>query len=535
MRNFRTSIFMLALMLFTTFVSGQVYYGSDAQSIIPGVDLMKIDRESTAPTYFRFEAGKELAQENMSSWLKSTFKLSPNNDFQEVTRLTDQMGHTHIRYQQRLDGIPILDAIFVVHINNNKIYSINGNIYKHLNLKNNIIINKQIALDKALAFVDADRYKWEMQEEEALLKRQSNDPYATYFPKGELTILPDAANNNFDDHYYAYVFNIYADKPVRRSDFFIDASTGEMLFENKTIKTADAPGTAVTKYSGVQPIVSDSYNGIYRLRESGRGNGIETYDMNEGTNYGNAVDFEDADNYWDNLNAQQDEVAGDAHWGAEMTYDYYWLKHGRNSIDGNGFALLSYIHYDVAYANAFWDGQRMTYGDGGGGWTALTAIDICAHEVSHGLTSFTSNLIYSYESGALNESYSDIFGASVEWFASPAQGDWLMGEDIGSPLRSMSDPNAYGDPDTYYGTDWYFGTGDNGGVHTNSGVLNYWYYLLSDGGTGVNDNGDAFNVSGRLNRLAHAPSRFNLPLMRFMQLELVPLIYLVYKPILQQI
>ncbi|MCD4680720.1 MAG: M4 family metallopeptidase, partial [Bacteroidales bacterium] len=241
----------------------------------------------------------------------------------------------------------------------------------------------------------------------------------------------------------------------------------------------------------------DSYSGIYRLRETGRGNGIETYDMNEGTNYGNAVDFEDTDNYWDNVNPQQDEVATDAHWGAESTYDYYWLEHGRNSIDGNGFALRSYIHYDVAYANAFWDGQRMTYGDGDGVvWSPLTALDICAHEITHGLTSFTANLIYSYESGALNEAYSDIFGCSVEWYAKPTMANWLMGEDIGSPLRSMQDPNAFNDPDTYLGNYWATGPGDYGGVHTNCGVLSYWYYLLSDGGSGVNDNGDAYNVSG---------------------------------------
>ncbi len=110
----------------------------------------------------------------------------------------------------------------------------------------------------------------------------------------------------------------------------------------------------------------------------------------------------------------------------------------------------------------------MTYGDGG---APFQVIDVVGHEISHGLTSNTANLVYSYESGALNESFSDIFGAAVEFDAlGYNNGDWLMGEDRGSAIRSLSNPNQYGDPDTYFGTYWFTGAGDNGGVHTNSGV-----------------------------------------------------------------
>ena len=119
-------------------------------------------------------------------------------------------------------------------------------------------------------------------------------------------------------------------------------------------------------------------------------------------------------------------------------------------------------------------------------------------DFTHGLTSNTANLIYSAESGALNESFSDIFGTCVENYATPADWDWLIGEDLSSsPFRSMSDPNSHGDPDTYFGTNWASLTGgDSGGVHTNSGVQNFWFYLLSEGGSGVNDNSDAYNVTG---------------------------------------
>jgi Zn-dependent metalloprotease len=131
----------------------------------------------------------------------------------------------------------------------------------------------------------------------------------------------------------------------------------------------------------------------------------------------------------------------------------------------------------------------MTYGDGNGTtFTPLTAIDITAHEIAHGLTSNTSNLVYSNESGALNESFSDIFGVSVESFANNNTLNWIIGEDAtpnGNGIRNMSNPNAFADPDTYLGTNYYTGTQDNGGVHTNSGVQNFWYYLLTVGGTGT--------------------------------------------------
>ncbi|MBI4645283.1 MAG: M4 family metallopeptidase [Bacteroidia bacterium] len=220
--------------------------------------------------------------------------------------------------------------------------------------------------------------------------------------------------------------------------------------------------------------------------------------MNMGTSYGNAVDFTDNDNYWNNINAQQDEVATDAHWGTEMTYDYYYYQHGRNSIDNSGYLLINYVHYQINYNNAFWNGQWMTYGDGDGiNFTPLISIDVVGHEITHGLISFTANLNYSYSSGALNESFCDIFGNAIEFYAKT--GNWRLGEDItsnGLGIRNMANPNEFNNPDTYAGTYWYSGSDDYGGVHTNSGVQNYWFYLLSEGGTGTNDNGDDYSITG---------------------------------------
>ncbi|HEY6564462.1 MAG TPA: M4 family metallopeptidase, partial [Pirellulaceae bacterium] len=142
----------------------------------------------------------------------------------------------------------------------------------------------------------------------------------------------------------------------------------------------------------------------------------------------------------------------------------------------------------------------MIYGDGNGTtYGPLVTLDIAGHEITHGVVEFTSGLIYANESGALNESFADIFGEVIENYASGTN-DWLMGDQIGigqsGALRSFSNPNQFSDPDTYLGNFWYTATGDNGGVHTNSGVQNKWFYNLTVGGAGVDDNGVAYNVTG---------------------------------------
>ena len=327
----------------------------------------------------------------------------------------------------------------------------------------------------------------------------------------------------------AYKFNIYAEKPLSRAWIYVDARTGKIVHTNAIIKDVDhinklnenasdnflnattsmyspqVTTNAATRYSGGRNIETQLSGSYYVLHDLTRGNGIFTYNMLTGTNYSAAVEFKDADNNWTAAeydNAAKDNAALDAQWGAEMTYDYWTQKHNRNSYDGNGAAIKSYVHFDKAYDNAYWNGSVMTYGDGSDTYfDALTALDVCGHEIGHAVCSSTANLTYSNESGAINEGLSDIWGASIEYFAAPEKQTWLIGEDIErraghAALRSMSDPKSEGQPDTYKGTNWYTGTGDNGGVHTNSGVLNHWYYLLAAGGSGTNDLGNSFNVTG---------------------------------------
>jgi hypothetical protein len=199
------------------------------------------------------------------------------------------------------------------------------------------------------------------------------------------------------------------------------------------------------------------------------------------------------------------QVGVGIHWASEQTYDYFLETFGRNSYDDDGGAIISYADWkeEDEINNAFWAGSFAAYGVGDGevhgSWGA---IDVVGHEISHGVTDHSANLVYHRESGALNESFSDIFGATVEFFAEGRdKGDWLMGEDIYKDLgsiRSLKNPKARFDPDTYLGEYWFntINTNDNGGVHTNSGVQNHWFYLLSEGGSGENDDGISFQVTG---------------------------------------
>jgi Zn-dependent metalloprotease len=493
-------LFFAAILSFPLFASNSnlpaVYKGVHADEKLNGATVYRENQFSNIPSYVAFDESHQVNLEVFTSYLKKIFKLDAQLGFVETSRETDKLGMVHVRFRQTLNGHPIDGTFYIAHCRNGKVVSMNGKIYNGLDLPAAPSISETSALANAKDYIGASQYKWELPEEEAHLKWETNDPYATYFPSGELVYMTENASFQASDLRLCWKFNIYAHQPVSRADYYVDALSGQVIFANNQLCHADVQGTAQTVYSGTQTITTDSYPGGYRLRESGRGNGIRTFDMNEGTSYGAAVDFTDADNNWNNVNAQLDQYATDAHLGAEATYDYYLNHHGRNSIDGNGFQLNSYIHYDQNYANAFWDGQRMTYGDGDGNITPLVTVDIASHEITHGLTTFTAGLIYQNESGALNESFSDIFGAAVEFEATPAVADWFMGEDIGSAFRSMSNPKSRTDPDTYFGTYWFTGTGDNGGVHTNSGVQNHWFYLLSDGGTGTNDNLEAFTVDG---------------------------------------
>ena len=458
------------------------------------VEFVRPGQFSELPAYIKFKKGQEISSDQFQTWLKSNLKLAPELDFQLVRKEPDNLGQIHYRYQQTFNGIPLDEAIWIAHTLDNKVYSCNGLLYKNLITDGTISITEEAALAKALNKVNAVTYKWELPGEEHHLRIESGDNTATYFPKGELVYVTTGKGFKEDSYRLAYKFNIYAHKPLYRAHVYVDVITGEILRENLLIHHVDTPGTAHTAYSGERPIIADSFEGTYRLRDASRGNGVRTFDLNNGYDFGLAVDFIDVDNDWNNVNPEQDEYATDAHWGTEMAYDYFFENYDRNSIDNEGFLLNSYVHYGIDIANAFWDGNRMSYGDGNGITTnPFTATDVIGHEITHGLTENTANLyMIPEESSALNESFSDIFGTCVEEYAKPGDWSWLLAEETGEPIRSMANPNLFACPDTYQGLFWE----DGGYPHTNSGVQNHWFYLLTEGGSGTNDVGDVFSVIG---------------------------------------
>lgn len=439
------------------------------------------------------ETSKKPSSAQFASWIGQALKTSTGDGWNLIRSDKDQLGYVHDRYQQTYQGYPIEQAIYISHTKGAKIESANGCYFPQVKANTLVAVTEAQALSTALSHVGAKEYNF----------AKTKDLFGNLkdlMPKGTLVILPQEVVKGQMKYVLAYKFDIYAARPLKRAYVYIDASTGAYVTELNRIHTNNQPGTAQTAYSGTQAIVTDKVSeGNYRLRESQViGGGISTLNVQRGTNLSSAIDFTDTDNNWNNVNANEDEVATDAHWGAERTYDYFLQKHNRNSYDNQGAALISYVHYDNAYDNAFWSGSEMVYGDGSI-FKPLTSLDVCGHELTHAVTEYSAGLIYQNESGALNESFSDIFGNTVEFFAKPATASWILGEDITNDqmgLRSMSDPKANYDPDTYKGENWVSDGSDYGGVHTNSGVQNHWYYLLVEGGSGTNDNGANYTVDG---------------------------------------
>lgn len=449
-------------------------------------------------------------------YLKET-KTEKGTTFESKKESTDRNGSTHQRHQQFYKGIKVEYGTIITHSKNGKVYSINGEVYNVTGLNTTPALSKEAGFQRALTNQNAQRYLWEDKDQAALMNYKK--------PEGELVILPNAKTGAVN---LAYKYDIYSLEPIARNEVYVDAHNGAILYKNPIIKHADrlvsekeskayaekldvlVTGNAATRYSGSREIETTFNGSKYVLQDDTRGGGIITYDCQRTTNY-QSVDFQDNDNNWTSAefnNTNKDNGALDAHWGAEKTYDFWLNVFGRNSFDDNGAQIVSYVHYrktaGVNLVNAFWNGSVMSYGDGNGAVNILTSLDVCGHEIGHAICSHTADLVYQNQSGAINEGYSDIWGACIEHYGrtgslsgTPDADVWNMAEDLGSsPFRSMSDPLSEGNPDTYQGTNWTT-TDDEGtcspaqtndycGVHNNSGVLNHWFYILTMGKTGTN-------------------------------------------------
>jgi Zn-dependent metalloprotease len=478
----------------------QEFHGTEAAAICKGSKTVYINKQSRVPSFIVFQEGVNIPATNIFDALREPLKVQFADGWKLRHAEKDNLGFTHYRYDQTYNNIKVESGEYLVHERNGRVESVNGMWLDGITLNTTPSVSEQDALQNAMIFSGGVIFKWQVPEEEAQIKLIKNDPNATWFPKGELVIV--CANNDIfkKDLHLAWKFDVFSLQPFARKYIYVDAQTGKVVASSDRIEDVDVPATGTTMYSGTQSFTCDNFGaGQYRLRETARGLGIQTFNCHNTTNQGGATDFTNASATWTNT-SNGDNAAYDAHWGAEKTYDYYNLYHNRNGLDNAGLLMISYVHYDSGLDNAYWDGASMNYGDGNTLFNPLVSIDVCGHEFSHGVTQFTCNLNYSYESGAMNESYSDIMGTAIEFYAKPQTANFLIGEEItqqvGTALRDMQNPNTYGDPDTYMGTNWYSGTGDNGGVHTNSGVRNHWFYIECMGEAGTNDIGNSYNVTG---------------------------------------
>jgi len=426
------------------------------------------------------------------------FKIAPANDkFETVKLKKDELGMTHLKLQHRYKNVPVWGSELILHSNaGNEIVEVNGQFTPGLSIDVTPAISSQSALEIALKDLGEAKYRWQNMGQEELLKEVYHDKNLTWKPKPELYIAPENGDFNKGNYVLAWKMTIAVDgAKMGNYEYFIDAINGRII--NKFNSMPDATGTGISNYNGTVSFNTNLSGSIYEMYDTQRK--IKTYTANQSENYPGTL-LTDSDNYW-----SQNNAAVDVHWGITKVYDFYLNVFQRNSFDNAGAEIRSSANALIGgdVNNAQWTGTQMAFGDGDGTtFSNVTSIDIVGHEFTHAVTQYECGLIYQNESGALNETMSDIFGTIIEFYSTPGKANWYCGEECYTPgvagdaLRYMNNPNAGLQPDTYIGTYWYSGSGDHGGVHTNSGVVNYAFYLMTIGGSGTNDNGDAFSVAG---------------------------------------
>ncbi len=395
----------------------------------------------------------------------------------------DQLGHTHVRYDQFHNGVKVFEGEAISHIDSRGQVKVTDAIHKNLKIDTTPAISSATAIATAV---------------------QAMGIVGGYDqPSAQLEILP--AGQRSKASRLVWHISIFVENEVSepaQMEYFIDAKNGEIALAYNALHT----GIGKSAYAGQVTIGTSGAAGAYQLKDPSRSN-IYTTDM-KNRQSGNGTLMADADNTWgdgivDSANVQTTAV--DAHFGLQTTWDYFKNVHGRNGIDNKGTTTFSRVHYGRRYDNAFWSDSCfcMTYGDGSGspgvagGFLPLTSLDVAGHEMTHGVTSRSANLTYSGESGGLNEATSDIFGAAVEFYANSAKdpGDWLIGEMVmptnyntagvyiatpstAKALRYMSQPSKDGSSPNCWSS-----TLGNLDVHYSSGPANHMFYLLANGGS----------------------------------------------------
>lgn len=352
-----------------------------------------------------------------------------------------------VRYQQRYDGIDVLGGEFNVQLTpGRRVRSVLGEALPAPDVRTTPSLSVADARGAALAAVaKARRVDRAALDAAADAPLKIFDPRVVGGPGAELTRL-------------VYAVLVTSDARAIKDRVYVDAHTGGIAATMSEIRNA-LDRTVCDAGNDKATSVAPNYPCSAPVRTEGTpaNAGPAAADVNA------AYDF------------------------AGQTYDYFADHFGRDSLDDEGLPLKSTVRFcdpdpteTCPYENAFWDGTQMAYGTG-----FAVADDVVGHELAHGVTEFTSGLFYYFQSGAINESMSDVFGELIDQETPDAAGDrWKLGEDLSiGAIRDMSTPGAFGDPDRMGSADYKTAIADSGGVHSNSGVNNKAAFLLVDGGT----------------------------------------------------
>ncbi|KGO13336.1 M4 family metallopeptidase [Clostridium botulinum] len=415
----------------------------------------------------------------------------------------DEKGKTNYHMIYEVEGIPVYyGRIVFTTEKDSSMDSINGRIdtvFENGNWKNRIKLSKDNAIAKAKN--DIKDEKATSKKTDLYLYNFEGKPYVVYLvdlitDNGSWTVFVNAEDGS--------IVNKFNNTPT-----LIDTK-GQKLPNAKKIKdeakkasnansVIDVQGQSVkgvgrTSLDGLVNIDLTYGNGKYYLKDSNKNiylydlkNQVDEYDL---YNYLSRPNYKQIlmskseliSNYNNNFIADNQVNSVDAYVNTNKTYDYYKNKLNRNSIDNKGMNINGFVHVGKNYGNAFWYGpyDGMFFGDGDGVYFSSLAksLDVVGHELSHGVTNKESNLKYENESGALNESFSDIMGVAVEGK------NFILGEDCwvaGGVMRDMQNPSRGGQPAHMKDYKYKPMNDDNGGVHTNSGIINHAAYLVADG------------------------------------------------------
>jgi Zn-dependent metalloprotease len=423
-------------------------------------------------------------------------------------------GITQEQFQQYYNGIPVKGGNVNVYTRDGIAIKANGKIIHDLNIPSAPAVDENQALDAALVFLGHNDYAWEDQKLMDRFGRKSKLKGKSLIPQGKLEIMfsTESQGRGSDAYALCWKFDIVY---TRSGEYtvYVNALTGGIHNMIKMDRQC-SPVAATTPYNGIKQIYTSAQGNCSpaNVHELVDNCALYIEVLNDDANaLSDHICAPGSTNNW--TNSISHELDGiQVLWGMRQVSNYFALYHNWNSYDNSGGSVDCYVMVEYeddagnpigtnASYSSFWEDFDFGYGLTRSDETdSYTTLDICGHEFTHGVVDFSSNLVYQNESGALNESFADIFGETIDKYVTNTVTDttWLLADEMANlnTIRNMKHPDWHSDPDTYLGTHWYSGTDNSKLVHTNSGVQNFMYVLLCEGGSGVNDNGTNYNVNG---------------------------------------